>query len=419
MTTATMHRLESNTSADKVRKVRVTDVYDRIEMSRKPFIVSIGGAGSSKSYSIAQLLVRRLMNRPFRKILVTRKTGPALFLTAYSLIVNLLKDYGYYPSLHHEKTRSIITNLRNGAMIAFMSIDDPEKIKSTDWNDVWMEEADEFSWNDFLILQTRMRAPIDDEGPNQIIMSLNPGQEQGFINQKIILSPAFDGKVDTFWSTYRDNPFLSKEYIDTLESLKDQDPEAHRIYADGKFGALTNIIYKPFIVMQKFPEAMDEEFFCADFGFNNPSAILRIGTRDLTNHYITQLIYRTRLTNSQLIDLAKELIPESDRDLPMYCDAAEPQRIQEFCNAGFNALPADKDVKSGIDFCKRQTFYTLESNSETNKESKSYKWRIDKNGNVLDEPVKFMDHAMDSMRYGCYTHYKDMLSGDQVKISSV
>jgi len=32
-------------------------------------------------------------------------------------------------------------------------------------------------------------------------------------------------------------------------------------------------------------------------------------------------------------------------------------------------------------------------------EKKGYKWKEDKNGNVLDEPVKFNDHAMDAERY--------------------
>ena len=30
----------------------------------------------------------------------------------------------------------------------------------------------------------------------------------------------------------------------------------------------------------------------------------------------------------------------------------------------------------------------------------SYKRREDKNGNVLEEPVKFNDHLMDAMHYG-------------------
>jgi phage terminase large subunit len=37
------------------------------------------------------------------------------------------------------------------------------------------------------------------------------------------------------------------------------------------------------------------------------------------------------------------------------------------------------------------------------KEIKSYKWKTDKDGKVLDEPVKFNDHSMDALRYGVFT----------------
>lgn len=399
-------------------RVKVTEVFERYHDCRRPFFVSIGGAGSSKSYSAGQLFVNRLFNRPRRKILITRKTGPALFYTAYSLIIDLLSKYQIYHKVRHDKTMRIISNPRNGATIYFFSIDDPEKIKSTEFNDVWMEEANEFDWNDFKVLQTRMRAPVDEHGPNQIFMTLNPGEEQGWVNQHVILSPALAGKVETFWSRYTMNPHLDEAYVQTLEGLKDQDADAHAVFAKGTWAQLSNIIYKPFILLDKYPDAFDDAFYCVDFGFNAPSAMLKVQTRDVLNHYLTQIIYKTKLTNGQLIDLAKALIPESERELPMYCDAAEPDRIAEFEAAGFNALPADKEVKVGIDFCKRQTFYTLASNVETNKESKVYKWRTDRHGNVLDEPLKFMDHSMDAIRYGVYTHYKDTVqAGDQVKVS--
>ncbi len=46
-------------------------------------------------------------------------------------------------------------------------------------------------------------------------------------------------------------------------------------------------------------------------------------------------------------------------------------------------------------------------------ELRGYKWREDKNGNKLDEPVKFRDHLMDAMRYALYTHLQ---SRDRVAI---
>jgi phage terminase large subunit len=46
----------------------------------------------------------------------------------------------------------------------------------------------------------------------------------------------------------------------------------------------------------------------------------------------------------------------------------------------------------------------LIENVATNREFSSYKWRVDRVGNVTDEPVKFADHAPCAARYAVYTH---------------
>lgn len=393
-----------------MRKVEVSNVYERNYNSTAKFLVNKGGSRSTKSWSIAQLLIQRFWNEKGKQILVTRKTGPALHLTAYKLVVDLLKDYGYYGFLQHDRTYNTIINPFNGSMFAFLSIDDPEKIKSTEWNYIWLEEATEFTWDDFIICQTRLSGPTAPGQTNQIILSFNPTDEHAWIEQRLVQSPAFKGKVEIIHSTYNDNPFLSAEYIEILESLKDQDPSAYQIFALGEYGLLTDVIYAPYSLLNEFPEKFDETFYGLDFGFNNPSALLQIGVKDKLNHYLEQKIYQTHLTNQQLIDTLKIVIPKEKRSCPIYADCAEPARIEEIKRAGFNIHPSDKEVKVGIDFCKRFKFFTLASNVDLNKERTSYKWRQDKNGNVLEEPVKFLDHLMDAKRYAVYTHHKNRMN---------
>jgi phage terminase large subunit len=38
------------------------------------------------------------------------------------------------------------------------------------------------------------------------------------------------------------------------------------------------------------------------------------------------------------------------------------------------------------------------------KEIRSYKWKVDKNGKSLEEPVKFLDDAMDALRYAVWNY---------------
>lgn len=402
----TSQLLSSTLTEPIVKSVRVTPVFKRNHQAREPYVINIGGARSSKSHSIAQLLIKKFSNERNKKILITRKTGPALFLTAYSLVVKLLQEYGIYRDCIHNKSHNVIIHKYSGSMFVFSSIDDPEKIKSTEWNYVWLEEASEYTWDDFLIIKTRMSGATVPEEPNQIFMSLNPTEEQGWINQKMILSGGFAKKINLIRSTYKDNPHLSKEYVEELKSLKDQDMDAYRIYALGEYGALTNIIYRPYEIEKKMPTSFDEVIYGLDFGYNNPSALMRIVLKDNEPH-LEQKLYQTHLTNQELIETCKQVMPKDELEANLYADCAEPDRIEEFSRAGFNIYPADKEVKTGLDFCKRFKFYSLASNSDCNKERASYKWKTDRNGNVLDEPVKFMDHCMDAKRYALYTHYKE------------
>ena len=90
----------------------------------------------------------------------------------------------------------------------------------------------------------------------------------------------------------------------------------------------------------------------------------------------------------------------------MYCDAAEPNRIEELRRAGFNARPADKDVKKGIDTIRQQALFITQASLNLTKEIRGYKYDSDKDGKLLEFPVKENDHAVDAMRYAAYTHLK-------------
>ena len=159
-------------------------------------------------------------------------------------------------------------------------------------------------------------------------------------------------------------------------------------------------------------DEVDDIFYGLDFGYNNPTALIEIRMKDGVL-YERELLYQTNLTNSELIDLLKQLIVK--KTSPIYADPSEPARIEEIYKAGYNIIGAEKSVKDGIDFVKRQKIKIANTSSNLIKEKKNYKWKVDKNNNVLDEPVKFNDHLMDAERYAIYTHLKDRVSFEKSK----
>lgn len=384
----------------KKRQIKVTAVFDRNFKAKTKIVVNEGGARSSKSYSVIQLLLQYMTSQENKNILILRKTLPALKESAYKVFIDMLKDYGYYQYCEHNKTDMFIKYY--GVYVKFGSLDDPEKIKSTSWNLIMMEEVNEFSWEDFLILFTRLSAPTKKKEPNQIFLLFNPSEPYHWIfNLK--------DRPDVTWihSTYKDNPFLDSSYISILEGLKEQDYAMYQVYALGQKAELKGLIYQNWLLTQNYPEKYDDTFYGLDFGFNNESALAWIGEKD-TEYYVRGKLYATGLTNTALIEKLKELIPEDQRSKPIYADNAEPDRIEEIHGEGFNCQPCKKGkVKDGIDLMKALTIHHHPDDEDLNKERKGYKWKVDKNGNVLDEPVKYKDHYMDAIRYGIHTHVKD------------
>ena len=371
-------------------RVEVSPVFERLQDLWRPTVVSVGGASSSKSHSMAQHIVSKLANEKHKVFGITRKTFPALRMSAQALMIQLLKEYGLYSRGEHNKTDHTFTYGTN--LIQFFSLDDHEKIKSFIGNYIWMEEATDFTLQDYLILKLRLSRVSRDSRPNQLFMSLNPIDENHWINETLIIPRPDD--IDILESTFEDNPFLAESFRDGLRKLRDQDANYHRIYALGLWGRLEHVIYTNWDIIPEFPADVQHERYGVDFGYENPTAVIHVGI-DGDDLYLEEMLYQNHLTNEDLMDRMKPM-PELDA----YCDSAEPQRIEEMRRNGIPAHSAIKSVTLGIDTIKRYRVHITEGSPHMIKEWRGYARRVDKQGHVLEEPVKFNDHCPDAARYG-------------------
>ncbi len=356
-------------------------------------IVVYGGAGSGKSYTVAQfLIIEKLLSNRNKRLLVTRKYNPSLRVTTWKLVHELLDEFEI-PYIEN-KTEQVLQLPRRNE-IYFRGLDDAEKIKSAEFNYIWMEEATEFDYEDYLQLKLRLRRATN--SVNQMFLTFNP--VAGWTQKQFFEQESDD--IAILQTTYVDNPFLDIEYAKMLEFLKEQDEVYYQIYTLGRYAILKNKIYSNYQIVSKMPGNFDEIIYGIDFGFNNPSVILEIGLKD-DNIYVTKELYETHLTNEDLMEKLKIFVDNKNAEI--YADSAEPARIEELYRAGYNIYPAKKDVNNGIDFLKRKMIYLYKDCTNTIKEIQMYKWKENKNGEILDEPVKFNDHAMDALRYAVYSH---------------
>ena len=140
-----------------------------------------------------------------------------------------------------------------------------------------------------------------------------------------------------------------------------------------------------------------------DFGYtNDPTCISKIYLHD-TNLYCEELLYRTGMTNR---DIHNELLSLGiGRRDEIYADSAEPKTIDELYRYGWNIKPSTKgrdSVNIGIDMLKRYTIHVTKKSQNAIKEFRNYKWKEDKNGNILNTPEDKWNHFCDSLRYGIY-----------------
>jgi len=372
------------------------EAYHPYYLNDSRYLILYGGAGSGKSVFTAQKHLIRILNEPNHRILVVRKVARTLRHSVFALLRDLIAEWGLTKLFKINKSDMEITCV-NGNQILFAGLDDVEKLKSiTGITSIWIEEASEIAENDFNQLDLRLRGKS--KNYKQITLTFNPISALSWLKSHFfdVIRP----NVTRLKTTYLDNRFIDTEYKEMIEGLKDKDHVLYQIYALGEWGVLGNLIYTNWTVEDI---STDDEWYGStyqglDFGFNNPSAYVKLGIKD-DEIYIYDEFYRKGLTNTELI---KELTGQADKHQLITADSAEPDRIKEFKNAGFKIVGAKKEkgsVETGIDYIKHRKVHVHPSCVNTIKELQSYKYKEDKDGIVYDQPVDMYNHILDAARY--------------------
>jgi phage terminase large subunit len=376
--------------------------HEFLEQSTARVNVIYGGGGSGKSRAIAQYLFKKFIAEQDKRFLILRKTRPSLRDSVYHLMLHdVMPEYGfstYGQGITLDKTTLTLTYGKNE--MEFRGLDDPEKKKSADYNYVWMEEATDFNRDDFQKMMLYLRRKHGKNEINQMFLSFNPIDQFHWVITDILHGSRDDVAINH--STYKNNRFLPAESAQEYENLVNQDENLYRIYTLGEPGILKNTIFTNYQVFREAPPIFEDVIYGLDFGYNNPTALIGVGFKE-NNIYPMELIYESHLTNAELIQRMKHF---KIGKAPIYADASEPARIDEIARAGYNILPADKSVTDGIDAVKRCKIFLNPDNVNILAEIKGYKYREDKNGHVLEEPVKFRDHSLDALRYAVHSHMK-------------
>lgn len=305
------------------------------------FMILMGSAGSGKSvFGYQKIIVRCLQEKDIRCV-ISRRYGSTIRNSVFNATVDILKKWKILKYVHINYSDYRIT-FPNGSQIIFLGLDDEEKLLSLATISIFMvDESTEVPENILSQINLRLRGGTN----QQIIFAFNPIS----INNPMYeywTNPPIDAVL--IHSTYKDNPWLSEDYVNQLEELRIRNPQKAKIFCDGEFGqdpdglVIKNWIVEDFDIADLINRKLEHRSGI-DFGFVDPSTICdTLYDRANNTIYVFNEFYKT---GCQLNDIALALGLMNIK-CDIFCDSAEPRSIDFLKRKGFKAKPCIKGPNS-------------------------------------------------------------------------
>ncbi len=210
----------------------------------------------------------------------------------------------------------------------------------------------------------------------------------------------------SFHFTTYDNTHIDDEEIEKLKSQMTEDRFAQEYLAE--FKRTEGLVYKEFNrtldIVSEIPTDFRTTILGIDFGFTNPTSILKIQIDKDNRYWITEEWYKTGQTTEQIAEVALGM-----KSTSAYPDPAEPDRIDLLKRSGINCREVSKDVVAGIDavreLFKQRRIKIHKSCVNLIMELETYSYPDKKpDRNEQEKPIAENDHALDALRYALYNH---------------
>lgn len=397
-------------------------------------ILLAGPAGTGKSLGILQKSHLMLSKYPKSKGFMARKTRASMTNSCMATFQDHVLHVADKVHLHKQDQQY---NYPNGSIFAIVGLDDPEKIKSTDWDFGYIQEATECTLDDWEIATTRLRnwkIPYQ-----QLMADCNPDKPNHWLKLRC------DSHITKLMpSHHEDNPMLfdhilkdwtpeGKKYLKKLQRLSGV--RYKRLYR-GLWVAAEGMVYETWdpLVHMVSPAELPLEahtewhhYWSIDWGYIHPFC-----WQDwIENPYTGQIMLYRQIYKTQTIvpDVAREIMElTSSSYVPraIICDhdAGDRATFERF--TGYHTLPAYKPIQQGVQavqkrlkpdwngqpgllICRDSLVSVDEALKEegkptcTEEEIEGYIWdkKITRvtNSKKDELPVDLNNHGQDGMRY--------------------
>ena len=351
--------------------------------SEANIIVNEGGTRSGKTYSVLQLLALIAWRSPEPLLIsVVTQTFPQLRQGAMRDFEKVVAEL----PLTYTENKSTHTWEIGRGKVEFFSADQWEKVLGAQRDILFVNEANRLGYE--VVRQLMVRTS------GKKFFDYNP--VSSFWMNEEILTRSDAVKIH---STYKDNKHLSASQIAEIESHR-KDENWWRVYGLGLEGRLEGLVFPDWELVDEMPEGCRVRYGL-DFGFNDPTALVKVGVlgEDL---YLDEYLYQRGLITAEIGAKMANLGIKRRAD-KIIGDSAAAEQVETLYRDGWNIHPSKKgagSIVAGIDLMKRYRIKVTKRSVNLINELYNYTWEKDKNDKLLNVPIDGnYNHSVDAARY--------------------
>jgi phage terminase large subunit len=401
--------------------------------------VLAGPAGTGKSLACLFRVHLAALHNPGIRGLIARKTGVSL--TSTTLVTYEKKvaadalARGIVSWFGGSAREAACYRYSNGSVIVVGGLDKPEKIMSSEYDLVFVDEATELTETDWESIGTRLRNGA--LSWQQQIAACNPAHPTHWLKQR-----CGKGLAKMLISRHSDNPAYvnadgtvtekGRDYFAKLDNLTG----VRRLrLKDGTWAAAEGQIYEAWdegihLVDEVKPAPAWQRWGAVDFGYTNPFVYQDWWEDPDGRLYLNHEIYFTRRLVEDHAERVRSLLyypsgqPRGQLPRSIYVDHDAEDRATLERKLELSTKPAHKSVSDGIQavqsrlkvqpdgrprlFIRRGALVERDPELEasslpmgTAEEIAGYVWAVKpgNKGGLKEEPVKENDHGCDALRY--------------------
>lgn len=378
-------------------------------------VICKGGRGSGKSSDVAHIMTQLLMRYAVNGVGI-RKVDNTIELSIFEQMKWAISEQGVSHLFKINKSPMRITYKPRGNYMVFRGAQDPQRIKSLKSANfpfalAWVEELAEFKTEEEVttITNSLLRGELADGLFYKFFFSYNPPKrKQSWVNKKYETS--FQ-PTNTFvhHSTYKDNPFISKQFIQEAENTREKNLKRYEWEYEGKaVGSgvvpFDNLQIEAGSITDEMVEAFDNIRNGLDYGYaSDPLAFVRWHYDKKRNGiYAIDEHYGQKISNRKL---AEWIIKRGYQHEEIFAEIEPKSNAEMREEHGLRRLQQVKKGPDSVEYGEKWLddldFICIDPLRTPNiaREFENIDYQTDKDGNPKARLDDKDNHSIDSTRY--------------------